>query len=77
MKAFHYDVLADDVVPLCAVFAAQDTGSARQAIRPLREAGELAQAAGSDTVTEEHVRYAQDELEKNHLYEGMQKLTTQ
>ena len=76
-KAFHDDVLTEDVVPLCAAFAAQDTGSARQAIRLLREAGELAQAADSDTVTEGHVRDAQDELEKNQLYEGMQELTTQ
>jgi Cdc6-related protein, AAA superfamily ATPase len=70
-------VLTDDVVPLCAAFAAQDTGSARQAIRLLREAGELAQSADSDMVSEEHVREAQDELEKNQLYEGMQELTTQ
>jgi cell division control protein 6 len=76
-KAFHDDVLADDVAPLCAAFAAQDTGSARQAIRLLREAGELAQATDSDTVTEEHVRDAQDELEKNQLSEGMEELTTQ
>jgi cell division control protein 6 len=70
-------VLKQDVVPLCAAFSAQDTGSARQAIRLLREAGELAQAAGADTVTEVHVRDAQDEIEKNQLYEGMQELTTQ
>jgi len=76
-KAFHDDVLSDDVVPLCAAFAAQDTGSARQAIRLLREAGELAQAADADTVSEVHVRDAQDESEKNQLYEGMQQLTTQ
>jgi cell division control protein 6 len=76
-KAFHDEVLDDDVVPLCAAFAAQDTGSARQAIRLLREAGELAQAGESDTVTEDHVREAQSELEKNQLYEGMQELTTQ
>ena len=76
-KAFHDDVLEDDVVPLCAAFAAQDTGSARQAIRLLREAGEIAQAEESKTVTGEFVRDAQDELEKNQLYEGMQELTTQ
>lgn len=76
-KAFHDGVLDDDVVPLCAAFAAQDTGSARQAIRLLREAGELAQAENSDTVVEKHVRDAQNELEKNQLYEGMQELTTQ
>ncbi len=76
-KSFHDNVLVDDVVPLCAAFAAQDTGSARQAIRLLREAGELAQADESDSVTEDHVRAAQDELEKNQLHEGMQELTTQ
>ena len=76
-KAFHDGVLDGDVVPLCAAFAAQDTGSARQAIRLLREAGELAQAAGTDKITEVHVRDAQDELEKNQLHEGMQELTTQ
>ena len=76
-KAFHDGVLEDDVVPLCAAFAAQDSGSARQAIRLLREAGELAQTHSDDTVTEQHVRKAQDEIEKNQLYEGMQELTIQ
>ena len=76
-KAFYDGVLNSDVVPLCAAFAAQDTGSARQAIRLLREAGELVQAEDADTVTEDHVRDAQEELEKNQLYEGMQELTTQ
>lgn len=75
-KAFYEGVLSGDVVPRAA-FAAQDTGSARQAIRLLREAGELAQAEDADTVIEEHVRDAQEELEKNQLYEGMQELTTQ
>ncbi|KTG07726.1 cell division control protein Cdc6 [Haloprofundus marisrubri] len=76
-KAFHDGVLESDVVPLCAALSAQDTGSARQAIRLLREAGELAQAEDIATVTADHVRGAQDELEKNQLYEGMQELTTQ
>ncbi|MBX0298300.1 Cdc6/Cdc18 family protein [Haloarcula nitratireducens] len=76
-KAFHDGVLEGDVVPLCAAFAAQDTGSARQAIRLLREAGEIAQAEDAECVTEDYVRNAQDELEKNQLYEGMQELTTQ
>jgi cell division control protein 6 len=76
-KAFHEDILGSDVVPLCAAFSAQDTGSARQAIRLLREAGELAQAADADTVSGAHVRKAQEELEKNQLFEGMQELTTQ
>ena len=76
-KSFHDGVLADEVVPLCSAFAAQDTGSARQAIRLLREAGELAQANDRESVSEDEVRDAQEELEKNQLYEGMQELTTQ
>lgn len=76
-KAFCTGMLDTDVVPLCAAFAAQDTGSARQAIRLLREAGERAQAERNESVTEDHVRTAREELEKNQLYEGMQELTTQ
>lgn len=76
-KAFHDGVLSDDVVPLCAALSAQDSGSARQAIRLLREAGELAQADRAERVTEAHVRRAQNELEKNQLYEGIHELTTQ
>lgn len=76
-KAFYDGVLSEDVVPLCAALAAQDSGSARQAIRLLREAGELAKGEGVDTIEDDHVREAQSELEKNQLFEGMQQLTTQ
>ncbi|MDL0137968.1 orc1/cdc6 family replication initiation protein [Halobacterium salinarum] len=76
-KAFYDGVLKEDVVPLCAALAAQDSGSARQAIRLLREAGEIAQGEDAQEVIAGHVRRAQNELEKNQLYEGMQELTTQ
>lgn len=76
-EAFYDDVLDDAVVPMCAAIAAKDTGSARQAIRLLREAGELAQAQADEMVTEEHVEKAQNEMEKDQLYQGMQDLTTQ
>jgi len=76
-KAFHDDVLEDEVIPLCAALSAQDTGSARQALRLLREAGELAQSEDAETVAEEHVREARSEIEKNQLVEGMQELTIQ
>jgi len=39
--------------------AAQDKGSARQAIRYLYKAGELASNGGDEIVTEEHVREAE------------------
>lgn len=76
-KAFYPGVLDDEVVPLCAAFAAQDTGSARQAIRLLRESGERAQSDGSTTVSERHVRRAYDDIQRNQLYEGVRDLTTQ
>lgn len=76
-QAFYEDVVEDSVIQLCGAYAGKDTGSARQAIRLLREAGELAQANDETTVTDDHVRKARDELEKSQLHEGMQELTIQ
>ncbi|MDL0132051.1 orc1/cdc6 family replication initiation protein [Halobacterium salinarum] len=76
-KAFHDGVLTDDVIPLCAAMAAQDKGSARQAIRYLYKAGELASNAGDDVVTESHVRNAEDIIERKSIEKGIRDLTTQ
>lgn len=76
-KAFHDGILEDDVVPLCSAFAAQDTGSARQALRLLYLAGKRAADNGETEVTEDHVRGAKEELDQSKVIEGMQKLTTQ
>ncbi|MFC6965214.1 orc1/cdc6 family replication initiation protein [Halocatena marina] len=76
-KAFYDDVLADDVVPLCSAFAAQDTGSARQALRLLYLAGKRVADNGETNVTGDHVRGAKEELHQSKVIEGMQKLTTQ
>jgi cell division control protein 6 len=62
--AFKPGALTDEVIPLCAAFAAQEHGDARRALDLLRTAGELAERGQSDTVEERHVRQAQD-LEKN------------
>lgn len=62
--AFEAGVLDGDVVPLCAAFAAQDKGSARQALDLLLEAGDLARRNNDSTVTEDHVREAKQLLEK-------------
>ena len=40
--AFHESALAEDVIPLCAAYGAQDAGDARQALDLLLEAGDLA-----------------------------------
>jgi len=76
-KAFIADVLADDVIPLCAANAAQDKGSARQAINFLRKAAKLASENDEETVLEKHVRKAEDLIEKQRVEEGMSSLTTQ
>lgn len=76
-RAFVDDVLDDDVIPLCSAFAAQDEGSARQAIRLLYKSGELALNHDDDIVSEAHVREARDILERKRIEEGMRSLTTQ
>ena len=76
-RAFVEGVLDDDVIPLCSAFAAQDEGSARQAIRLLYKAGELALNRDKETVFEQHVREARDILERKRIEEGMRSLTTQ
>jgi len=47
--------------------AAQDKGSARQAIRYLYKAGELASNGGDEIVTEEHVREAEAVIERKSI----------
>lgn len=52
------DVLEDDVIPLCAAFAAQETGDARRALKLIYRATRFADERGESTVTEDHVREA-------------------
>ncbi|WP_135820696.1 Cdc6/Cdc18 family protein [Halostella litorea] len=75
--AFQENVLTDDVIPLCAAFAAQEHGDARKAIDILRHAGKIAYKNGSDTVTEEHVRDAQQLAEKDRFRELIDGAPTQ
>ncbi|GGL35949.1 cell division control protein Cdc6 [Halarchaeum grantii] len=75
--AFKADALSEDVIPLCAAFAAQEHGDARRALDLLRTAGELAERDQSDVVTEEHVRRAQDKIELDRVVEVVRTLPTQ
>jgi len=75
--AFDDDVLSDDVIPLTAAVAAQEHGDARKAIEILRHAGELAERDNADTVTEEHVRDAQEWAEIDRFEELLRGSTTQ
>jgi cell division control protein 6 len=75
--AFKEDALTDDVIPLCAAFAAQEHGDARRALDLLRTAGELAERSQAETVEERHVRQAQDKIELDRVVEVVRTLPTQ
>ncbi|QZY00872.1 Cdc6/Cdc18 family protein [Halobaculum rubrum] len=75
--AFKPDALTEDVIPLCAAFAAQEHGDARRALDLLRTAGELAERSQADLVEEAHVRQAQDKIELDRVVEVVRTLPTQ
>jgi cell division control protein 6 len=75
--AFKPDALSDDVIPLCAAFAAQEHGDARRALDLLRTAGELAERDQTDRIEEDHVRQAQDKIELDRVVEVVRTLPTQ
>jgi hypothetical protein len=75
--AFKPDVLTDDVIPLCAAFAAQEHGDARRALDLLRCAGEFAERDGVEVVSAEHVRRAQEKIELDRIVEAVRTLPTQ
>jgi cell division control protein 6 len=75
--AFKEETLTDDVIPLCAAFAAQEHGDARRALDLLRTAGELAERDRTDIVNEKHVRKAQDKIELDRVVEVVRTLPTQ
>jgi cell division control protein 6 len=62
---------------LISAFAAQDKSDARQAIKYLRKAGEIADKNGAEIVTEQTVREAQSQVEKETVIEAMREMTTQ
>ena len=56
-------VLSDGVIKLCSALAAQEHGDARRALDLLRVAVQKADVTGSGSVTTEHVRLAQNQLQ--------------
>ena len=86
-KAFvSGDVVSDDVVPLCAAFAGQESGSARQALKLLFEASDLARQEAdrreddeeyAPKVCEEHVREAEPIIRENKIERELERLPTQ
>ena len=76
-KAFVDGVVTDEAIALCAALAAQDLGSARQAIRYLYKAGEFAAIDDDESVTEDHVREAEEYVERTNVAQSIRDLTIQ
>jgi cell division control protein 6 len=73
--ALYSNAVESGVLSLCAAIAAQDTGSARQALDLLYKAGERARAEDAGQIEEQHVRNAEAELERGQVEHGMRELT--
>ncbi|CCC41149.1 Cdc6/Cdc18 family protein [Haloquadratum walsbyi] len=67
--AFRDDALEDGVIEIVAAYGSQNEGDARRAIDLLRDAGEIANQAGDSTVTQDHVRSANQSVMKNRVLE--------
>jgi cell division control protein 6 len=76
-RAFVDGVVDDSAISLCAAFAAQDKGSARQAIDYLYEAGEVALDHNDDLIDDDHVREAEERVEKRYITQSINGLTIQ
>jgi len=76
-RAFVEGAVDDSALSLCAAFAAQDKGSARQAIDYLYEAGEVALDCGDDLIIDDHVREAEERVEERYITQSINGLTIQ
>ncbi len=75
--AFKSNSLTEEVIPLCAAYAAQEHGDARRALDLLRTAGELCERDQSDRVEVTHVKRAQEKLELDRIIEVVRTLPHQ
>lgn len=75
--AFKQGALQEDVIPLVAAFGSQTHGDARKAIDLFRWAGEIAERDGSDVVSEDHVRTAQEKYDENRTLRHVNGLASQ
>jgi len=75
--AFVEDSIHPAVLPKCAAYAAKEHGDARRALDLLRVAGEVAERAASELVEMDHIREAEDKIEKNRILELVKTLPNQ
>jgi cell division control protein 6 len=73
--SFHEGVLSEAALNVCSALAAAEHGDARRALDLLRVAGEVAERQGSKTITEEHVKEAEKNIEHNRVVEALKNLT--
>jgi len=73
--AFKDGVVEDGVIDLAAAFAAQDEGSARQALNFLYQAGVIARSNEEKTVTEDHIREAREMIEQENIIGNVSEFT--
>ena len=74
---FNDGAVGFGVINLCAALAAKEHGDARRAIELLRVAAELAEREGKSSVSEDHVRSAQRQIDRDIISEAMNKLPQQ
>ena len=74
-KGMDEDAVGQGVVSKCSALAAKDTGSARQAIDLLREAGNVADQDGREEITIDDIESAKYQVERGQLRDGISNLT--
>ncbi len=73
-EAFNEAALDDGVITLCSALAAKEHGDARRALELLRIAGEIAERETARGVSQDHVRRAYREIEKDKVTEVIKTL---
>lgn len=76
-KAFIENVIESGVIQLAAAMAGQESGSARQALKILFTAGDLARSQDDQKVKEEHVRDAEPLVKESQIKNELQSIPTQ
>lgn len=74
---FNENVLEEGVIPLVSALAAREHGDARRALDLLHKAGDIAERAGKEKVTEEDIRKAQKVIESDIISNTVNKLPLQ
>jgi len=73
--SFHEGALSEAALNVCSALAAAEHGDARRALDLLRVAGEVAERQGAKSITEEHVKEAEKNIEHNRVVEALKNLT--